>query len=251
MGLSLETCDVHIHYRSTGRISPEEHAQALRILSSDEVERAQRFVFSRDRVVFVAAHMLLRQALSEYEDVPSSAWTFAADLYGKPMLAERFRSSNLSFNLSHTSGLVACVICRRRDVGIDVESLDREVDWREIASRFFSAREVTSLDGSVKSDEHAHFTELWTLKEAYIKAIGTGLSHPLHTFSFVYTGATSLRFEPAVRDEQSAWQFALFAPTARHRMAVAAGRTGRETLRMTTWGEQSGGSARMALRTSV
>ena len=161
------------------------------------------------------------------------------------------RSTNLSFNLSHTSGLVACVICRRRDVGIDVESLDREVDWREIASRFFSAREVTSLHGSVKSDEHAHFTELWTLKEAYIKAIGTGLSHPLHTFSFVYTGATSLRFEPAVRDEQSAWQFALFAPTARHRMAVAAGRTGRETLRMTTWGEQSGGSAPIALRTSV
>src|SRR5690349_15180650 len=99
MALSLETRDVHIHYRSTDRISPEEHAQALQILSSDEVERAKRFAFSHDRVVFVAAHALLRQALSEYENVPSSDWAFEANSYGKPMLGKRHRSTNLRFNL--------------------------------------------------------------------------------------------------------------------------------------------------------
>lgn len=235
MGLPLETGHVHIHYRSVDQISAEEHAQALRVLSVDEVQRAARFVFPRDRMMFVAAHQLLRQVLSQYESVAASAWSFEATSDGKPVLAERHRATNLRFNLAHTSGFVACVVCRGREVGIDVESLDPRIDCLEIASRFFSAREVTDLLACVESERRAQFVELWTLKEAYIKALGTGLSHPLHTFAFVYEGATSLRFEPNVRGEPSLWQFALFAPTARHRMAAAVRRSPGDTLEIATW----------------
>jgi 4'-phosphopantetheinyl transferase len=250
MGIPLETRDVHIHYRSIGQMSREEHIEAVAMLSADEVERAQRLVFPRDRVVYLAAHALLRQVLSHYERIPSSAWTFEANSDGKPVLGSPHRATSLCFNLTHTTGLVACVVGRARDVGIDVESLDARVDWFEIASRFFSTSEVTSLHSCVESERHARFVELWTLKEAYIKAMGTGLSTPLQTFAFVYEGAASLRLEPAVGSKQSAWQFALFAPTARHRMAVAARRSARETLRITTWCDFSRCAAR-TVRTSV
>lgn len=249
MELPLGTGHVHVHHRSTDQISEEEHAQALRVISRDEAERAERFAFLRDRKTFVAAHQLLRQVLSQYEPVPSSAWTFEANSNGKPVLGERHRATNLCFNLTHTNGLVACVVCRGRDVGIDVESLDSRMDWLEIASRFFSPREVTDLQARGEGEGRAHFVELWTLKEAYIKAIGTGLSHPLQTFAFSYEGATSLRFDPVVPGKQNLWQFALFAPTARHRMAVAVGRSPGETLQITTWSDFTR-SAAQTLRAS-
>jgi 4'-phosphopantetheinyl transferase len=190
-------------------------------------------VRDRDRAAYVAAHALLRQVLSTYDSIPPSAWTFDIRAEGKPVLSGR-HPTDLSFNLSHTCGLVACVACRTRDVGIDVESIDPRVEALEIASRFFSESELAGLRTSVESERPARFAEIWTLKEAYVKATGAGLSTPLHTYAFGYEGATALRFAPAV-GEHADWQFALFAPTSDHRMSVAARRHAREMLRITTW----------------
>lgn len=206
------------------------------MLHLHEVESAQRLVRHRDRAAYVAAHALLRQVLSTYDRTPPSAWSFDTGANGKPVLSGRHLTSDLSFNLSHTSGLVACVVSRTRDVGIDVELIDPRVEALEIASRFFSESEAAALRASVESERQARFAEIWTLKEAYVKAIGTGLSTPLHAFAFAYEGATALRFAPAV-GEHADWQFALFAPTPHHRMSVAARRRARETLRITTWCE--------------
>jgi 4'-phosphopantetheinyl transferase len=228
---SLETCDIHVHYRRVGDIG-DEYARNLEMLGRHEVEAAQRFLRDRDRAAYVAAHALLRQVLSTHDSTPPSAWIFDTHADGKPVLSGR-HSTNLSFNLSHTRGLVACVVCRTRDVGIDVELIDPRVEALEIASRFFSEREVAGLRASVESERPARFAELWTLKEAYAKATGAGLSTPLHTYGFTYEGATALRFMPAV-GEHADWQFALFAPTSDHRMSVAARRRAGETLRITT-----------------
>jgi 4'-phosphopantetheinyl transferase len=243
--------DVHVRYRLTDRITQEEYTHALQTLASDERERAARFVFPRDRFGFVAAHSLLRQALSDYENVPPGAWIFAANAYGKPALADRFVATNLRFNLAHTHGLVACAVCRGADVGIDVESLAPRFHPLDLANRFFSPSEVISLQECAESERYTRFIELWTLKEAYVKAIGVGLSHPLQTFSFVLDGSSSLRFEPATSDDFSGWHVALLAPSTRHRMAVATRGSARETLQITAWADEPDNIAPTVLRVSA
>jgi 4'-phosphopantetheinyl transferase len=208
-------------------------------------------VFARDRLTFVSAHALLRHALSLYEDVPAGAWAFAQNEFGKPRLADRHRGIDIGFNLAHTHGLVACVVCRGTDVGIDVESMNPRIHSLDLATRYFSPTEVSGLQACAEHDRAARFIELWTLKEAYVKAIGTGLSHPLDTFSFVLHGSSSLRFEPPIGDQRPVWQFALFAPSELHRMAVAIGGGANERRRITTWGGDIAGSASPIRRTAV
>jgi len=205
-------------------LTDEEYDAGLRLLSGDERDRAARFVFDRDRHLFVAAHVLLRRALSEYEPVEPGAWAFAAGAHGKPALAGPHRDIPLRFNLAHTHGLVACALSRDADVGIDVEPLASGARSLDIADRFFSAAEAGDLRNCDPDVRHVRFTEIWTLKEAYIKAIGTGLSHPLASFALRFDGDARLRLESDGSDETarpSRWQFALFAPTPDHRMAVA------------------------------
>jgi 4'-phosphopantetheinyl transferase len=248
MTLTLDPLDVHVRYRLIDEAPDERYAQALDTLSADERARAARFVFPRDRVMFVAAHDLLRQALSEYEDVDPAAWTFGQEAGGKPRLADRYAVTGIRFNLAHTRGLVACAIARDTDIGVDVESIDAVTAAMEVAARFFSPSEAAHLQACAESHRQTRFIELWTLKEAYIKAIGEGLSHPLHTFSFTLDGGSSLRFEPpplhgdasdASRDgdELPRWQFGLIAPSASHRMAVAVRCPRSEMRRVTVWAD--------------
>lgn len=222
--MSLGPSEVHVWHRLTNAIGAAELEAAMERLSADERERASRFMFDRDRVTFVAAHDLLRQVLSKYEDVAPEAWRFTARPNGKPLLSDAHDCS-LRFNLSHTRGLVACAVSRAIDVGIDVESIEgreRGTDPRELATRFFSATEAASLDECVDAALQERFIELWTLKESYVKAIGEGLSHPLDTFSFTLPGADTIRFDAPDGGDERAWRFALYAPSASHRMAVAA-----------------------------
>jgi 4'-phosphopantetheinyl transferase len=240
MGEPLGPSDVHVWHRLTGSVSPAEHAAALSRLSNDERERASRFVFDRDRVTFTAAHDLLRHALSHYEDVAPANWRFAATPHGKPVLCDAQAGCRLQFNLSHTSGLVACAVSRGPDVGIDVETVtpaDRRTDARDLAARFFSRMEAASLDACGDDERQARFIELWTLKEAYVKALGAGLSHALDTFSFMIPPAGPIHFEPPAGTDPACWQFALYSPSENHRMAVAARRSPGAALTVTTRGQ--------------
>ena len=250
MTFTLGPRDVHVRYLLTDSVSDDVHAQALQMLSPDECARAGRFVSSRDRVAFVAAHALLRRALSDHEDLPPDAWTFAQNAHGKPILADRHGGITIGFNLAHTHGLVACVLSRDTDVGIDVESLDHRTDALGLATRYFSPAEVADLHACAEGERAVRFIELWTLKESYVKAIGEGLSHPLNTFGFALGSPAILRFEPPAHDDQRAWQFALFAPSVGHRMAVAVHCAAKATHRITTRADGTGESAPL-LRASV
>lgn len=227
-------------HRLTDGIGAAEHAAALRNLSRAERDRAAKFAFERDRLTFAAAHDLLRTVLSQYADVAPAAWEFAPTAHGKPILAGAHSARPLRFNLSHTTGLVACAVSRDADVGIDVEAIrpaDDRMDLGELASRFFSRTEAASLDVCEDEERRQRFVELWTLKEAYVKATGEGLSHPLDTFSFAISEPAAIHFAAPPGADAKAWQFGLFLPAPGYRMAVAARRRPGGVLRITARGQ--------------
>ncbi len=209
-------------YRVTGRLGDDGAAEAVRWLSADERARHDRFVFARDRRDFAAAHALLRRTLSAHGPHAPHEWRFDTGEHGKPALPPSLAGDPpLVFNLSHTHGLVACVVSRGGDAGIDVETIDRVVSTRAIARRYFSPPELAALEACDPSRQQSRFIELWTLKESYLKAVGTGLTHPLNTFAFHFDPDGAIAFEPPDGVDAIGWQFELQAPSPRHRLAVA------------------------------
>lgn len=207
-----------MYWRLMNSLSADEYRAAWAVLDEYERQRAGRFAFVADRERFVVSHTLVRHALSRYADVRPEAWRFVAAALGKPTIDATQREGGLAFNMAHTDGLVACAVARH-EVGIDVESVDRRIQPLEIASQFFSHRELLWLRDCPEEQRPLRFIELWTLKEAYVKALGTGLSHPLHTFGFA-VNAGSIQID-APDNDGFTWSFALTAPSELHRLAVA------------------------------
>src|SRR6516225_1536369 len=143
------------------------------LLSEDEKARMDRFRFDRDRRLFLLSHGLLRMTLSLYARVEPHAWQFRTGEHGRPEIAEPF--SRLRFNISHTRGLAACAIVLDSDIGFDVEETSKDVPIDNLES-FFSAREAEALRSTPSEGHRERFFTYWTLKEAYIKARGVGLS---------------------------------------------------------------------------
>lgn len=209
-------------FRETEALDAPALAEARALLSDTERVRHDRLVVERDRRDFAFAHALTRSALSKYDGtVAPAAWTFGTAEKGKPFLTS-VTTRPLSFNLSHTRGLVACVVAPGLDVGVDVEALDRNVEADNVARRFFAGIEIDGLHALSGAERVARFIDLWTLKEAYIKAVGSGLSHGLDAMSFVFLDTDEIVFTPPSGVDATDWQFALFAPTPRYRLAVAA-----------------------------
>ena len=211
---------VHVRYRLTDALDAGVVQRALALLSPDELERHERFRADRDRREFAVAHGLLRATLSEFGDVAPTDWRFAAGAHGKPALAQGVSAFPLSFSLSHAHGLVACLVARDADVGVDVELVARTRDWRSIASRYFAAEDRAQIDRAPEADQAARFFELWTLKEAFAKAVGLGLPQALGAVFEVADGRVSARTLPHGADP-AAWHFALYTPASGHRLAVA------------------------------
>jgi 4'-phosphopantetheinyl transferase len=223
--LTLGPGEVHAYFRVTDALDDRAVAEAIAVLSPEEQTRASRFVFARDRRDYTAAHALLRTSLSRYAAVAPRSWTFGEDSGGKPFVVAEPGAPPLTFNLSHTQGLVACAIAAGAPVGVDVESIERTVDER-VARRFFSTEETSALVHCRPAARRtSRFFDLWTLKEAYIKAIGQGLSHPLNTIVFAIGDDGAITFLPPPEVDAASWSFRLFAPTAHHRLAVAVATT--------------------------
>jgi 4'-phosphopantetheinyl transferase len=153
------------------------------VLSSDEVTRAARFHFLRDRQRFVAARAWLRIILAGYLRTDPNSLTFTYSKKEKPSLASSASAgSDVSFNVSHSGGIALLGFTRRREIGVDVEQLRRDSDLDAIARRFFSAHEQSQLAALPSVEKVEAFFRCWTRKEAYIKATGDGLSLPLNQF---------------------------------------------------------------------
>lgn len=142
----------------------------LPLLSPDERARADRFLFPQDRAAFAAARAWLRRILAGYLGRDPAGLRFGYGPDGKPHLAG---SPSLRFNLSHSGGRAALAVASGREVGIDIEAI-RPVE-PHIAGRVFAAGEIRTWSALPPADRLAAFFRCWTRKEAYLKALGTGL----------------------------------------------------------------------------
>lgn len=151
------------------------------VLVPDELQRAERFCFPKDRNQFIASRGLLRIILSRYLCIEPAQLRFAYNHYGKPVLDDPL-NSGLTFNLSHSHGLALYAITRNRRIGVDIERVRVDLDYEAIARSSFSVYENAALYSVPRSMRHEAFFNCWTRKEAFIKAIGEGLSRPLDQF---------------------------------------------------------------------
>ncbi|HVW39529.1 MAG TPA: 4'-phosphopantetheinyl transferase superfamily protein [Pirellulales bacterium] len=231
--LTLAPDEVHVWHAAPEQLAqPEWLAHYESLLSGDERERQRRFVRPIDALHYLVAHALVRTALSQYVDVAPQDWRFEANQYGRPQVAAPAAARDLQFNLSHTAGLVACGIAWRREIGVDVEDLQRPELSLNIADRYFSPQETAELKTQPIERQPERFFEYWTLKEAYIKARGVGMSLPLDRFTIGLRaeGAISISFSPPLVDDPASWQFVQFRPTPRHVLSVAVHRLAGETV---------------------
>lgn len=185
-GIALNQNEVHVWMANLDNQQP--FTEVLwRALSGDEQERAARFRFLKDRLQFIFARGILREILGCYLKVPPGSLRFQYSAYGKPSLAEEFCSTRLQFNISHTNGIILLAFAIDLELGIDVEKVQSDLATEELAERYFSAHEVAVIRSLPKSLRAEAFFNCWTQKEAFIKAIGEGLSCPLDQFDVVPT----------------------------------------------------------------
>ena len=199
-----------------------------RLLSVDERARMARFVFERDRHAFVLTRALVRTMLSRYAAVGPAEWCFIETEHGRPEILDRpAHVPDLRFNISHTRGMIACAVTVGREVGIDIEDINRDLT-HDVAGRFFAQAEVDDLHALPEQEQARVFFDYWTLKEAYIKARGFGLALPLGDFAFKLNPprAPAITFAPALQDDPTSWQFVQDWPTPVHRFALAVRRSG-------------------------
>jgi 4'-phosphopantetheinyl transferase len=189
------------------------------MLSPRERLRRNRLA-NGDRRDYAAAHALLRTTLSMYGTLAPEAWAFDENIYGKPYVLQRPEEPHLEFNLSHTRGLVACAVALGMSVGIDVEFIDQISGYAYLYDRCLSLSERLELESCELEMQRARFAELWTLKEALFKTVGVGLRLEPAEFSFELTGDHAVLVPPE-EFARGPFYFALFEPTARHRMALA------------------------------
>lgn len=198
-------------------------AAARRVLDPAEIARADAFLRPQDRRHFAAARSWLRRVLGAHLGRHPTDLVFGEGAHGKPRLDEA--AGRLDFNLSHSGGYALLVISPGFEIGADIEA-QREIE-DSVAERFFSATEVRALAALPRAERTAAFFRCWSRKEAYLKALGSGLATPLDGFTVSLDGGDARLLDVAGEPgEASHWQMAAFEPAPHLAGAVAARRTG-------------------------
>jgi 4'-phosphopantetheinyl transferase len=214
---------VDAYYCDTRSIDSSQYRALAGRLSAGERERADALWRSDDRRDYVAAHALLRRAMSISTGQAPEHLVFERDGNGKPFLVRTGRApASPQFSLSHTHDLVACVTSTTCAVGIDAEAVNPAIDVPRLATRYFTADEAAALQRWSAEERASRFCELWSLKEALLKAAGIGPTTSIDSVSFrVDGGQVSLMLAPP--GIATDWTFALLDVGRSHTLAIAVG----------------------------
>jgi len=166
-----------------------------RLLDVGERARADRFRFLRDRGRFIAARGRLRALLGRYAEQAPAQLEFDSGPYGKPALRDTNGADQLHFNLSRSDGVGVVAIGLAEELGIDVERIRPFDDALAIAERMFGPEEHRALRALPEEAQPAAFFRYWTRKEAVVKSLGRGLSHPLDAFGLSAEGLSAERVD--------------------------------------------------------
>ncbi len=201
----LELTDGQVHvWRANLDLDSGWLAELRTSLAPGEIERANRYVFEQDRLRFEAGRGILRRLLSKYLGRPPASFEIHTNPFGKPLT-----DGDICFNLSHSGPLAVYAFARNAGVGIDLERIRTDVECLEIASRYFTDAEVVELKGTPKERRSETFFRCWTRKEAYVKALGRGLSMSIGSFEIgLAVGDTRMAFD----SDNGTWVVRSFVP---------------------------------------
>jgi len=187
------------------------------LLNEEELTKAGSYYFDRDRNCYIIARGVLRTLLSSYLNTSPLALQFTYNQHGKPFLL----NSPLYFNVSHSKDIILIAISNQEKTGVDIEHMDSSRDYLKIAQRFFSPGEYQALIACSKENQAEAFFNIWTAKEAYIKAVGKGLWIDLNSFAVsVWPTAPACLLHSA--DETIAdWHLQRFNPWEGYKAAYA------------------------------
>ena len=208
--------------------SPNDNEMQLcnQLLTSEEQAWLKHLKCPSGRYQYALTRVLTRTVLSRYATIKPHEWRFTRNPNGRPQLLNDDAVPNLSFNISHTKGLIALALALRCSIGIDVENIERQVHATGIADRFFSLQESNDLRSYPEHKRADRFFQYWTLKESYLKAIGKGLTVPLDQICFLFLGESKFQAKYGIDIQESAIasRFFLFNPSPTHVAAVCAQR---------------------------
>lgn len=168
------------------------HAQRFAVppglLSADERAQQASLIDDAQRRRFQLRCAALRTVLSSYAATPPNAWQFGTGRYGgRHLIPTQATASGLVFSLSHSSRYTVIGITRQARLGVDVQPVHSSFDLQAIAGRFFAPAERAALATLDPARIPQAFCEHWTLKEAYTKAVGLGLTMALDDIIFDLT----------------------------------------------------------------
>ncbi|HFC13027.1 MAG TPA: 4'-phosphopantetheinyl transferase superfamily protein [Anaerolineae bacterium] len=219
---TLSAEQIHV-WSADLRATEAQVARLRQLLSADERARADRYRFPRHKRRYTVARGVLRQLLGQYLGVAPVDIVFHTTKYGKPYVKAQVSGQVLQFNVSHSYELALFALNLGRRIGIDVEHRRRVIDLESVANHFFSAAEIETLLAAPTHAKQQLFLNCWTRKEAYIKGLGEGLSHPLDTFevSMKVGAPVCLLADYTDPTAPQRWQFYLLTPNMEYVAALA------------------------------
>ncbi len=227
LGHTLSTRIVDVWLVPAGAIAPSSGLVDAysALLSEEERERIARYHVPQERHVRLVARAALRALLARYTQKDARAWRFVRGIKGRPEIDGGDTHAAIQFSVSHAGGLIALSIALSNRLGTDVEDVRRTNvgDVLAVARRFFSSTEAVDIESRPRCMRRESFFEYWTLKEAYVKALGTGLYTPLDQVSFGRqdNGTLTVAFGHGARDNAGVWRFLLATVPPERRLAVA------------------------------